>query len=87
MQRAYVGESFEQSFTITDPKHPDRTVDSAQYVVYLGDAVADSGTMSVEGNTARFRFNARTKGVHRIEVSYRMGQDHFIEKFLMSVER
>ncbi len=86
MDKAYVGESFEVEFRICDPKDPDRTVDSANYVVTLDDAIVDAGKMSVDGTVCRLRFNAESAGMHKIEVKYSMGQDRFVDVFLMSVE-
>ena len=86
MERAYLGESFELSFRIRDSRNPDRKVDTADYIVWLDDKAVDSGRMTVEGELVRFRFQAKNVGVHRIEVSWTMGQDRFKQPFLINVE-
>lgn len=88
MQRAYLGESFEQSFRISDPRDPEREIDSATYrIIKIDDGtIADAGIMSVEGREVKFRFNAVYPGVMRIEVTWQMGQDKYMQPFLMSVE-
>lgn len=89
MQRAYMGESFELVFDITDPSDSTRTVDNATYRVITSDgATAQSGTMSIDddGHTARFRFSADNLGVNTIEVSASMGLDRFKWPHLISVE-
>lgn len=87
MEKAYIGESFEQRFRICDPRDPDRVVTDAQYLVHLGDDIIDTGRMSVseDGHEASFRFRAEYEGMHRIEIRYGMGQDRFVDFFLMSV--
>lgn len=89
MQRAYLGESFELVFDISDPSDLTRTVDNATYRVITSDgATAQSGTMSIDddGHTARFRFSADNMGVNTIEVSASMGLDRFKWPHLISVE-
>lgn len=89
MQKAYVGESFELVFDITDPKDETRVVDSASYRVIAQDgAIAQAGVMSIDddGHTCRFRFNADSLGVNTIEISWSMGMDRYRQPHLISVE-
>lgn len=90
MHTAYLGESFELSFTMTDPSDADRTVDSASYRVIAsdGETILQAGTMGIDadGHTLRFRFNATEIGTCTIEVTWSMGLDRWVQPFLMSVE-
>ena len=86
MDKAYVGESFEVEVRICDPKDPDRTVDSANYVGTLDGAIVEAGKMSVDGMTCRFRFNAESAGMHKNEGKNSMGPDVLVRVFLMGVE-
>lgn len=88
MQRCYAGESFELRFDIRDPKDPDRAVDSAEFEVIGPAGVRTTGTMSVgeDGHTVKMRFIPSEVGMHRIIVSWRMGQDAWRQPHLIQVE-
>lgn len=85
MDSAFVGESFELRFRLTDSRDPERKPDTAQYVVRLNGAVSKSGTMTINGNVASFRFEAKAEGMHEIEVSWTMGLDKWRAKHLLNV--
>lgn len=89
MHKAYLGESFELAFDISDPKDPDRVVDTASYRVIAPDgSITQAGTMSIDdtGHECRFRLSATQLGVNRIEISWSMGLDRFIQPHLISIE-
>lgn len=89
MQKAYIGESFELVFDISDPKDSERVVDTASYRVIAPDgAISQAGTMGIDedGHTCRFRFNADVEGISTIEISWSMGLDRFKQPHLISVE-
>jgi hypothetical protein len=89
MQKAYIGESFELVFDISDPKDPERIVDSASYRVIAPDgSISQAGIMSIDdgAHTCRFRFNADVEGISTIEISWSMGLDRYKQPHLISVE-
>lgn len=85
MDTAFVGESFEIRFELTDSRDPERKPDTATYIVRIDGAVVSSGTMSLEGNVASFRFEATQAGMHEIEVSWTMGLDKWKARHLLNV--
>lgn len=55
MQKAYIGESFELVFDISDPKDPERIVDSASYRVIAPDgSISQAGIMSISPGRMSF---------------------------------
>lgn len=89
MQRCYAGESFELDFYIKDCKDESREVDSGSYEVYGPDGgLTTSGAMSVDadGHTLSMRFTPDAIGMHRIVVSWRMGNDAWKQPHLIQVE-
>lgn len=89
MQRCYAGESFELDFVISDPKDDRRTVDSGSYEVIGPDGgILQSGILAIDsdGHTATMRFEPEQIGMHRIIVSWRMGNDAWKQPHLIQVE-
>ncbi len=89
MQRAFIDESFELVFEITDPQDETRKVDSATYRVIAPDkSIAQAGTMSIDedGHRCRFRFAPTAVGINTIEIAWSMGADRFRQPNLISVE-
>jgi len=87
MQECYVGESFPLKFKIKLDADETATVDSGQFEVWLGDELMQSGTLALDqdGHTVSFRFIATKPGVHEIRLTWRIGQDHWAQPFLMKV--
>lgn len=87
MDTAYLGEEFEQSFRITNKKDATVLASSATFQIIVNGQIMQSGALSVkeDGVTWSFRFTASTPGVNEIVITYRMGDDTWIEKFLMNV--
>lgn len=89
MQRCYAGESFELDFVIRDCKDADRAVDSGSFEVYGPEGeMLQSGILAIDsdGHTATMRFSPMVVGMHRIIVSWRMGQDAWKQPHLIQVE-
>lgn len=87
METAYLGESFEQPFRITNVKDPTVTASAATFKVIQNGEIVQSGALAVkeDGITWSFRFVASAVGVNEIQIEYTMGDDRWIEKFLINV--
>ena len=87
METAYLGESFEQPFTMYDARDKTKKVDAATFTVTVGDEMTQSGALALDedGHTGTFRFIADTLGVHTIVISWRIGDDVWKMPFLMNV--
>lgn len=87
MDKAYLGESFEQTFTIYDARDETRTIDSATFTVTLNGTIVQSGALAIkpDGHTASFRFVAEHVGTHTITITWRMGDDNWVKPFLIEV--
>ncbi len=87
METAYYGESFEQPFTMYDARDKTKKVDSATFIVTVGDETVQSGALALDedGHTGSFRFIAEHLGVHTIVITWRIGNDVWKMPFLMNV--
>ena len=87
MDTAYLGESFEQSFKITNKKDSTVLASSATFQIVVDGQIKQSGALAVkeDGITWSFRFIASTLGVNEIRITYTMGDDTWIEPFLINV--
>lgn len=87
METAYLGESFEQPFTMYDARDRTKTVDSATFTIELNGETIQSGALALDedGHTGTFRFNATEVGVHTITITWQIGDDVWKMPFLMQV--
>ena len=87
METAYLGESFEQPFRITNVKDPTVTASAATFKVIQNGEIVQSGALAVkeDGITWSFRFRPTEAGINEIQIEYRLADDVWIEKFLVNV--
>lgn len=87
MHTCLLGESFEQPFKMYDARDRTKTISAATFQVYLDDEIVQSGALAIQpdGHTATFRFNASQVGMHKIVISWQIGDDAWKSSFLMNV--
>lgn len=90
MERCYIGESFELRFYLGCRKDEDLSVNSATMTDYGpdGEAVTTDAAMSIgeDGHTASIRYTPSGVGMHRLVVTWRIGQDAWVQPNLLQVE-
>jgi len=87
MEKAYLGESYEQEFRIRNKKDSTVVASSATFKIVVNGQIKQSGALAQkpDGVTWSFRFIASTAGLNEIIIEYRMGDDTWIEKFWVDV--
>ena len=85
MDTAYIGESFESFYEVSDTRDPTRTPTEAYYSVYVGGELVNGGKMVISGKEISFRFEPTRAGVHDIIIQYRIGSDTWKKPFQINV--
>lgn len=85
MDTAYVGESFEAFYEVSDSRDPSRTPTEAYYSVYVGGELVNGGKMTIAGKEISFRFEPNREGVHDIVIKYMIGSDTWKKSFPINV--
>ncbi len=87
MRECFVGETFVQKFKVTFDDDTGQTVDSGEFEITVNGEITQSGILAVDtdGRTMSFRFRPTEAGIHEIKLTWRVGDDVWVQPFLMKV--